>query len=294
MKPTKETASSLRRLLPPRPRGAHKGDFGRVLIVAGSRGMNGAAVICARAALRAGAGLVTAAVPESERGIMAAAVPEAMTLPLPGNDFFRESAAPALLKDASKGKYDLAVVGPGLSMKSAPFVLKILRSLRLPCVADADALNALAAAGWKGPGLFGGPPAVFTPHPGEFARLFPGFKGARPEAAALLASRGVTAVIKGRGTLIACGNSLSIDGAGGTELAKGGSGDALAGIIGGVWAQLGRRDGFTPETACAAARLGVWLHGVSGAAAAKRLHPRSVTASDLIEGLPRAFRRLER
>ncbi|MDT8286551.1 MAG: NAD(P)H-hydrate dehydratase, partial [Elusimicrobiales bacterium] len=193
MKPRKDTVSALRRLLPPRPSAAHKGDFGRILVIAGSRGMNGAAVVCARAALRAGAGLVTAALPESERAVMAAAVPEAMTLPLPGKDFFRPAAAPALLKAASRGKYDLSVIGPGLSMKSAPFILKVLRGLCLPCVADADALNALAASGWKGEPLLGGCPAVFTPHPGEFARLFPGFRGDRAAAAAALAARGVTA-----------------------------------------------------------------------------------------------------
>lgn len=293
MKPGKDTASSLRRLLPPRPRGAHKGDFGRLLIVAGSRGMNGAAVICARAALRAGAGLVTVAMPESERAVMAAAVPEAMTLPLPGKDFFMRAGAAALLK-AAAGKYDLAVVGPGLSMKSAPFVLKLLRGLHLPCVADADALNALAASGWKGPGLPGGAPAVFTPHPGEFARLFPDFRGDRATSAAALAARGVVAVLKGPGTLVACGDKIWENPVGGPELAKGGSGDALSGFIGGLWAQLGRRDGFTRETACRAARLAVRLHGLAGKLAARRLNARSVTASDLVDTFPAALRRMER
>lgn len=293
MKPGKDTASSLRRLLPPRPRGAHKGDFGRLLIVAGSRGMNGAAVICARAALRAGAGLVTVAMPESERAVMAAAVPESMTLPLPGKDFFRVAGAAALLKDAA-GKYDLAVVGPGLSMKSAPFVLELLRGLHLPCVADADVLNALAASGWKGPGLPGGAPAVFTPHPGEFARLFPDFRGDRAMSAAALAARGVVAVLKGPGTLVACGDKIWENPVGGPELAKGGSGDALAGFIGGLWAQLGRRDGFTRETACRAARLAVRLHGLAGKLAARRLNARSVTASDLVDTFPAALRRMER
>jgi NAD(P)H-hydrate epimerase len=101
-------------------------------------------------------------------------------------------------------------------------------------------------------------------------------------------------VLKGPGTLIACGDKVRKDPAGGPELAKGGSGDALAGVIGGLWAQLGRRPGFTPETACAAARLGVRLHGLAGAIAARRLNSRSVTASDLVEALPAAFRRLER
>lgn len=289
-----DSASSLRRLLPPRPRLAHKGDFGRLLLIAGSRGMNGAAVVCARAALRAGAGLVTAALPESERAVMAAAVPEAMTLPLPGKDRFGAPASSALLEAASRGKYDLAVIGPGLSMKSSSFVLKVLRGLRLPCVVDADALNALAASGWKGGGILNGSPAVFTPHPGEFARLFPGFRGGRPEAAAALAARGVVAVLKGPGTITACGDSMWKNAGGGPELAKGGSGDALAGFIGGLWAQLGRRDGFTRETACAAARLAVHLHGLAGSMAARRLNARSVTASDLVEYLPAAFRRLER
>lgn len=294
MKINRDSAPSLRRLLPPRPRLAHKGDFGRLLVIAGSRGMNGAAVLCARAALRAGAGLVTAALPESERAVMAAAVPEVMTLPLPGKDFFGVPAASALLKAASPGRFDLAVIGPGLSMKSAPFIMRALRGLRLPCVVDADALNALAASGWKGGGILNGSPAVLTPHPGEFARLFPCFRGGRPEAAAALAARGVVAVLKGPGTIVACGNRMWKNPAGGPELAKGGSGDALAGFIGGLWAQLGRRGGFTGETGCAAARLSVRLHGLAGSIAARRLAARSVTASDLIEALPAAFRRLER
>ncbi|KAF0127020.1 MAG: hypothetical protein FD189_785 [Elusimicrobia bacterium] len=294
MKILTDSVSSLRRLLPLRPRGAHKGDFGRLLLIAGSRGMNGAAVVCARAALRSGAGLVTVALPESERAVMAAAVPEAMTVPLPGNDFFSGPAAALLLKTVSAGNYGLAVIGPGLSMKSAHFAVKVLRGLRLPCVVDADALNALAASGWKGKGLPGGAPAVFTPHPGEFDRLFPGFRGDRAGAAAALAARGVVAVLKGQGTVIACGDKLWKNSFGGPELAKGGSGDALAGFIGGLWAQLGRRDGFTAETGCRAARLGVGLHGLAGTIAARRLNARSVTATDLVEALPAAFRRLER
>ncbi|HOI42202.1 MAG TPA: NAD(P)H-hydrate dehydratase, partial [Elusimicrobiales bacterium] len=140
----------------------------------------------------------------------------------------------------------------------------------------------------------GGVPSIFTPHPGEFARLFPAFRGGREKAALLLASRGPVAVLKGPGTLVACGKKIWKNGTGGPELAKGGSGDALAGIIGGLWAQLGRRGGFTAGTACAAARLGVWLHGTCGSLAARRLHPRSVTAMDLVESLPAAFGRLER
>ncbi len=294
MKIRTDSAPELLRLLPPRPRLAHKGDFGRLLVIAGSRGMSGAAVVCARAALRAGAGLVTVALPDSGLAVVAAAVPEAMTLSLPGGDFFRESASRALCRAASSGNYDLALIGPGLSTKSAPFALKALRGLRLPCVVDADALNALAASGWKGGGILNGAPAVFTPHPGEFGRLFPGFRGGRPEAAAALSARGVVAVLKGPGTLIACGDRMWKSAVGGPELAKGGSGDALAGFIGGLWAQLGRRDGFTWDTACHSARLGVWLHGTSGALAARRLNARSVTASDIIEALPAAFRRLER
>ncbi|HNT98121.1 MAG TPA: NAD(P)H-hydrate dehydratase [Elusimicrobiales bacterium] len=294
MKPLPLSRSSLKPLLPPRPRGAHKGDFGRLLVIAGSRGMNGAAVVCARAALRAGAGLVTAALPESERAVMAAAVPEAMTLPLPGRGFFRPAAAAALLRAAASGAYDLAVIGPGLSMKSSAFALRVLRGLRLPVVVDADALNALAASGRKWPEAPAGLPSIVTPHPGEFARLFPDFRGGREAAALRLASRGPVAVLKGPGTLVACGKKIWRNATGGPELAKGGSGDALAGIIGGLWAQLGLRGGFTAATACAAARLGVWLHGTCGSLAARRLHPRSVTAMDLVESLPAAFGRLER
>jgi len=150
MKIKKITAGYLQPLLLPRKKNSHKGDYGRVLIVAGSRGMTGAAVLSARAALKAGAGLVTVACPDSEQPVIAAGVPEATTLPLPSKDGgFALRAAAALTAFREGIKFDLLLIGPGLSVKGEvpAFVAAVLRKPGLPAVIDADALNALALRG---------------------------------------------------------------------------------------------------------------------------------------------------
>ena len=171
MKIKKITTALIKPLLPPRAKGSHKGDYGRVLVVAGSRGMTGAAVLAARAALKSGAGLVTVACPESERRSVACALPEAMTFGAAcAGGAFSAAAAAQLVKFAAEKKIDAFLIGPGLgSSKGArAFALKLLKTLRLPAVIDADALNALAAAGaFK----IAASPLIVTPHPGEAARL---------------------------------------------------------------------------------------------------------------------------
>lgn len=290
------TADFLRPLLPARRRASHKGDHGRVLVAAGSRGMTGAAVLAARAALKAGAGLVTVACPESERKLIACALPEAMTF---GADCaggaFTGKAAAQVAAFAKAKKFDVLLAGPGLGDRpgARAFALKLLSSLDIPAVADADALNALAAG--PRPLKIKSAAAIFTPHPGEAARLL-GKKitGREAAARALAALCGGVAVLKGPGTLICSGRDLYRNPTGGPELAKGGSGDVLAGLIAGFYAQNGRARGFTPDTARSSAALAVFLHGRCGGLAAKKFTARCVLAGELLDFLPAAIRSLER
>jgi len=290
-------AEYCRPLLPPRAARSHKGHYGKVLVMAGSRGMAGAAALSARAALKSGAGLVTVACPDSERPVIACSLPEAMTLPLPSkNGSAALKAADTILAFQKEKKYDVCLIGPGLSMaaETPNFVRAVLRRLDMPAVVDADALNSLS----QGHGRFRlkpGPARIFTPHEGEAARFFPGEAFGREELAEeFQALLGGVCVLKGRGTLVTDGGAMLRNASGGPALAKGGTGDVLAGLTAGLWAQAGRRSGFTRISALKSAALGVYLHGVCGDLAAERLTQRCVLAGELLEFLPDAFRKIEK
>lgn len=227
-------------LLPPRPHGWHKGDAGRVSVIAGSPGMTGAAVLCATAALEAGAGLVTLFVKKEIVGWI--------TPQLPPEVMVRGSTDP--LSEALRSRHDALVVGPGLG-DMAPVPLEI--PTHAPVVLDADALNALAKASLPG-GL--GPQHLLTPHPGEFARLAPDLAGLpRAEAASTFASRfSCTVLLKGSRTIVAApGLPVRLNPTGHAGMASGGQGDVLAGVAGALLAA-----GILPPDA---ASLAAWLCG---------------------------------
>lgn len=283
----------VRPLLPARRRDAHKGDFGRVLVAAGSRGLAGAAVLAARAALKAGAGLVTVACPESERKLIACALPEAMTFgaACAGGAFSPRAAAQVAAFARRKGA-DVLLIGPGLGDRPGArvFARRLLAALDLPVVIDADALNALAEG--PRPLKIKNRLSVMTPHPGEAERLL-GRKAADREAAALALSRlsGGVAVLKGAGTLVCLGKRILRNTTGGPALAKGGSGDVLAGLLAGLLAQAGKERGFTPGTLFDSAALGAYLHGLCGDLAARKYTERCALAGELLDLLPAALRR---
>lgn len=290
----------LAQYLPTRPDNANKYTFGSLLIIAGSRGMTGAAALAAKAALRAGAGLATVACPDSERQIIAAAIPEIMTFgAYTENGAFCLKSADETLNFISSKKFSAMLIGPGLSCTdcTAAFVKKILENCCLPAVIDADALNCVSRLG--GFGKIKRPensaPAIITPHEGEAARLI-GVKKItdRNAAAAELAAQcGGIAILKGPGTLIACGGMDTVrNSTGGSELAKAGSGDVLAGIAAAIYMQNGLAAGFTHKAAYQSAILSAWLHGTCGSIAAEKYGKRSVIASDLIEAVPQAFMQL--
>ena len=289
-------------LLPERPKRGHKGSFGKVLVMAGSLDYAGAALLVCRAAGRTGAGLVTLAVPESLQPLFAAKVVEATTMGLPEDDVEEVDPEPALARILDH-EHDALVVGPGLrpGLATAELVRSLLTATGegevAPIVLDAEALRSLATMDgwWEGDHR----PAVLTPHPGEFARLRAG-SGRDPaedgdltgdDDARVAAARDAATtwravvVLKGARTVIAAPDgSVAVAPFENPALATGGTGDVLAGAIGSLLAQ-----GLEPF---AAARLGVYLHGVAGDGIRERFGDAGLLASDLPEGLAVARKRL--
>ncbi|MHB8809467.1 MAG: NAD(P)H-hydrate dehydratase [Desulfobulbaceae bacterium] len=251
--------------LPQRAIAGHKGSYGHLLLLAGSAGKTGAAILAARAGLRMGTGLVTLAVPADLNPIFETALAETMTIPLPGSRSCLSIADFERIEEQLPGKTAL-VLGPGLGLHpdTQELVRKLYREVQLPMVVDADGLNILA----REPEVLAGPPAprVLTPHPGEMARLTDltsrEIQADRLDTALHFSAglnRGsamVTLVLKGAGTLI-CDpeGGWAVNTTGNPGMAAGGMGDVLSGILGGLLAQ-----GLAPA---AAARLGVYLHGLT-------------------------------
>jgi hydroxyethylthiazole kinase-like uncharacterized protein yjeF len=275
--------------LPRRPRDAHKGKFGRAYIVAGSTGMTGAPVMAAQAAVRSGAGLVTLGVPQPIWPIAAAKLDEAMVQPLPaGKDGLLElGAAPSVLERLNK--YGVCLIGPGLGRSNAVYavVRGILQGTALPVVLDADGINALEGHIDVLDGR-SGHCTILTPHDAEFKRLGGDLShGDRLRAARDFAlEHGCCLVLKGHSTITAFPDgSAYVNTTGNPGMAKGGSGDVLAGILVSLLAQ-----GFTPREA---APLAAWLHGCAGDLCAEALGEYGMTVTDLIARLPEAMRSIE-
>lgn len=275
---------SLQGILPRRDHDFHKGDAGRVGILAGSRGMLGAAVLCATGALRAGAGLVTLFADESIYELLAPMLPaEVMLRPI------------STLADINPAEFDAFAIGPGLgrgSKRSEISFLDLLQRISIPVVIDADGLNRIAnTAAGKGSDLGAeqcmGPNFILTPHPGELARLFPEWAGLdRIDIAKAFATRydRSTLLLKGAHTLVArSGSPVYFNATGNPGMASGGQGDVLTGVISSLLAQ-----GLEPQDA---ARMGAWLSGRAAELAISHGNEsiQSLTAGDVCNWLGRAF-----
>ena len=283
--------------LPVRPEDSHKGTFGHLVTLAGSRGFTGAVKLVCNAAYRSGAGLVTAAVPETLGGILAASLVEPMTLWLPATsmDTVAYEALEKIL-DFVSDKSAL-VAGPGLS--THPETVRLVRRLfslcPCPMVVDADGLNALAGDVTslvpRGSGSDRSE-VIFTPHPGEMSRLTgletAAIQGDRAGITVRYASEwGSVVVLKGHCTIVAAPDGrIQECPTGNNGMATGGTGDVLTGIIGALLAQ--GLTGF--DAAC----TGVFVHGLAGDIAAAETGVRALIASDIIDALPRAWRQIER
>jgi ADP-dependent NAD(P)H-hydrate dehydratase len=274
--------------LAPRAPDSNKGTFGRVLVVAGSRGMSGAAILCASAALRGGAGLVRVAVPRDVLPIVAAGNPCYMTAPLPQDAEGRlDSSAANELLALARGN-DVVAIGPGLGRSSAMTALlsTVLEHLQAPLVLDADGLNAFV----QNPTQLRRPaPLVLTPHPGEFSRLLnldiATVQAHRRElASAFAAENGLVLLLKGHRTVVTDGKRIYENTTGNPGMATAGSGDVLTGLVAALLAQ-----GLEPF---AAAQLGAHVHGLAGDLAKADHGEVGMIASDLVERLPRALRSL--
>jgi NAD(P)H-hydrate epimerase len=276
--------------LPGRPRDAHKGTFGRVMIIAGSRGMSGASILAGVGALRGGAGLVYVAAPAGIVPAVAAYEPSYLTVPLPEDAEGRiaEAAANEILY--SLDLVQAAAVGPGLGQSDEleQLVAGVYRTVDLPLVVDADALNVLSNAPARLADHAG--PRILTPHPGEFSRLTGERVGSDPverqqAAAAFAAENEVVLILKGAGTVITDGDRLAVNSTGNSGMATGGTGDVLTGLVASLLAQ-----GMEPF---AAAQLGVHVHGLAGDLIAAKRSGRGMIASDLLDGLCEAWIALE-
>lgn len=266
---------------PARPRDAHKGTFGHLLIIGGSPGKTGAAILCGTGALRSGAGLVTVATAAACVTTVASSVPELMTASL-GADALATALGLAADRDA-------VVAGPGCGRTEAgrEFLFSFLAAVKVPAVVDADALFALGAL----PGGSARPrPWVLTPHPGEAARLLATrielVQSSRREAVREIARRsGAVTVLKGEGTLVADPTGrVAVNPTGSPAMAKGGSGDVLAGVIGALLAR-----GCDPWSAATA---GAFVHGLAGEEAAAATGEEGLLASEIASQIGRSLRGL--
>lgn len=271
---------------------SHKGTYGSVLSVTGSRSMPGASVMSAKAALRSGLGILRqCAVPESIAAF-AAAFPEPVYVPVRSGEDGFYSAENAEMLSVLSGKSDALLIGCGLGCtdETKALVRELLINAQCPVVLDADGLNCIA----DNPDILNlvSQPVVITPHPAEAARLL-GTETAeiqkdRLAACIQLSERfpAVVSVLKGAGTITCCGNRVYVNSTGNPGMSTGGSGDVLAGITASLLAQNRNR---TPESVLRDTAAAVWIHGRAGDAAAEKLSQFSMLPSDIILALPEVF-----
>ena len=269
-------------ILPDRKVDAHKGDFGKILLLCGSRGFTGAAALAAMGALRSGAGLVYLGVPESIYAIEAVKLNEAIVFPLPDADGkLSVDALPQILKMLPD--MDAVLFGPGWGKSEGNFLMakQILETFEKPVVVDADGINVIAkhmdiVRERKAP-------TILTPHAGEFARMGGNNAMDRQTAAVEFAARyGCILLLKGHATVITDGQQTYINPTGNAGMAVGGSGDVLAGMIVSLLGQ-----GIAPLTAAA---CGAWLHGAAGDICAEEIGQYGMLPTDMVEVLPRLMK----
>ena len=281
-----------KRVFPQRPADSNKGSFGKALCVCGSYGMAGAAMLAASAALRCGAGLVQLAIPRSVYPCAASRLWEAVFLPLPETEEGKlaPQSIPLLLDASRRVSSCLLGCGMGMSSAAANTVEALLRQSKIPTVLDADGINAVAEH--KDILKAVQAPLILTPHPGEMARLtgmtVAQVQASRTSLAAEFATQhGVVLVLKGHHTVIAAPDGRQwVNPTGNAGMARGGSGDLLAGMIAAFLAQ--------GMDAADAAVLGVWLHGAAGDLCAKKRSQTAMLPHEMLEELPELFLNLEK
>ena len=273
---------SVRSILPDRNPWGHKGSFGKVLLLCGSRGFTGAAYLSAMGALRAGAGLVFLGVPESIYAIEAVKLNEPVVFPLPDKDGrLSEKAIPQILERLPSMDAVLVGCGLGVSEGTSAVVRTVLDHAACPVVLDADGINALS--GHMDVLRGRQKPTILTPHDGEFIRAGGSLCDDRmASAAAFAAGNGCILLLKGHRTCITDGKTGYLNRTGNPGMAVGGSGDVLAGMIAGLLGQ-----GMEPLKAAACA---AWLHGTAGDICASELGQQAMLPTDMLNALPRLLK----
>ena len=269
-------------ILPDRDPFAHKGKFGKILLLCGSRGYTGAAALASMGALRSGAGLVFLGVPENIYAIEAVKLTEAIVFPLPDAEGkLSEAAIPEFLDRLPK--MDAVLIGPGLGQSAGTQAVTeaVLKHANCPVVLDADGINVIAPH----KDILRGRtcPTILTPHDGEFARLA-GVIGQDRVASAREMARelGCIMLLKGHETVITDGEEVYVNRTGNPGMAVGGSGDVLAGIIVSFLGQ-----GIAPLEAAA---CGAWVHGAAGDLCAAQMGQYGMLPTDMVEALPRLLK----
>ena len=268
-------------ILPDRRKDAHKGDFGKILLLCGSKGYTGAAYLAAQASLRSGAGLVFLGVPECIYQIEAVKLNEAIVFSLPDEaGKLSADAIPEILEQLPK--MDAVLIGPGLGQSDGALqvVKAVLKSAACPVVLDADGINLIAAHKDLVRGRTA--PTILTPHAGEFGRLGGNAQEHSAAAEAMAKELGCVMLLKGHRTVITDGAATYINTTGNPGMAVGGSGDVLAGII---TAFLGQ--GIAPLEAAA---CGAWLHGAAGDICAAEIGQYGMLPTDMLRVLPRLLK----
>lgn len=286
--------------LPPRDADSYKNNFGRILIIGGSMGMSGAAILAGKAALRSGAGLVELLCPDNIWQIVAAAEPCYMCSPVSDdhNGRISEEAIEFVIEKAQSA--DVIAIGPGLgqSEQLVELVCSLLNCDQLPLIIDADGLNNLAKiTDWHD---LVNANLVVTPHPGEMQRLCKSISDFeistdREDLAIDFSNEtGVVTVLKGAGTVVACGEDYYVNNTGNPGMATAGSGDVLTGILAAFLGQFSLiEQDFSPQQAAfKAAILATYVHGLAGDIAAERYGQIPMTASDIINCLTQAIKNL--
>ena len=269
-------------MLPERKADAHKGDFGKILLLCGSRGYTGAAALAAMGALRSGAGLVYLGVPESINVIEATKLTEPIVFSLPDQDGKLAKEASGLILEMLP-RMDAVLIGPGLGQSAGTMAVVewVLKTAACPVVVDADGINLLS--GHKDILRGRTAPTVLTPHMGEFYRIGGNASTDRQLAAEALAqSLNAVIVLKGHATVITDGMTAYVNPTGNPGMAVGGSGDVLAGIITSLIGQ-----GIQPLEAAA---CGAWLHGAAGDLCAQNIGQYGMLPTDMLEELPRLMK----
>ena len=268
--------------LPKRKKDSHKGDFGRILLLCGSRGYTGAAALAAMGALRAGAGLVYVGVPESIYQIEAVKLTEPIVFPLLEEDGKLSTESIEKIRELLPSM-DCVLIGPGLGQSAGTFDVTafVLKYYSGPVIVDADGINVLCDH--KDILRERTSPTILTPHPGEFTRLSGATPDNRIQSAKQLAEElGIVVVLKGHETVITDGENVYINTTGNPGMAVGGSGDVLAGIIA---AFVGQK--LKPLNAAA---CGVWVHGAAGDICEKEIGQYGMLPSDMLQVLPRLLK----